>query len=324
LLKALPALQHRKYSYYAFGSQMPGRKYSAGSQYRYGFNDKENDPENLNRQDYGLRIYDSRISKFLSIDPIFRDYPWNSTYAFAEGDVIRCVDLDGGEKKGNQYRYRLYFRVMGSVGLQLKVQAHILGAIGLGGYLQGPTSEGATTFHIDYYATDKKWDGGFFNTSKDVQTAAGGDILGFGGSKSYEKNTSATDENEAPKSPEDYKVQTSEGSPIYESTEENYKPTGEKFRWKIVEAEVRAILGVGVELTVETSEVPIGTGNGKELNSNYPVYVAPTKPTPVPYTGPPLKPNFPSSPPVWTPPATTPEVKKDTKLSAATTYQAGG
>jgi hypothetical protein len=40
---------------------MPGRKFSAGSGYRYGFNGKENDNEvkgEGNQQDYGMRIYD--------------------------------------------------------------------------------------------------------------------------------------------------------------------------------------------------------------------------------------------------------------------------
>jgi hypothetical protein len=29
---------------------------------------------------------------------LFKEYPWNSTYAFAENDVIRCIDLEGAEK----------------------------------------------------------------------------------------------------------------------------------------------------------------------------------------------------------------------------------
>lgn len=82
---------------------MPGRKYSqSNTKYRYGFNGKENDNEvkgEGNQQDYGLRIYDPRLGKFLSVDPLTKEYPWNSTYAFAENDVIRCVDLDGGERK---------------------------------------------------------------------------------------------------------------------------------------------------------------------------------------------------------------------------------
>ncbi len=75
---------------------MPNRNFSASS-YRYGFNGKENDPES-GTQDYGMRIYNPSLGKFLSVDPLSDEYPWNSTYAFAENDVIRCIDLDGSEK----------------------------------------------------------------------------------------------------------------------------------------------------------------------------------------------------------------------------------
>jgi RHS repeat-associated protein len=93
----------RAQDYYPFGMLQPGRSYlsSTGSQYRYGFNGKENDNEvkgEGNQQDYGMRIYDPRIGKFLSVDPLSKSYPWNSPYAFAENDVIRSVDLDGLEK----------------------------------------------------------------------------------------------------------------------------------------------------------------------------------------------------------------------------------
>jgi RHS repeat-associated protein len=70
--------------------------------YRYGFNGKENDNEvkgTGNQQDYGLRIYDPRLGRFLSVDPLFRDFAWNSTYAFAEDSPIENLDLDGGEKR---------------------------------------------------------------------------------------------------------------------------------------------------------------------------------------------------------------------------------
>ena len=69
--------------------------------YRFGFNGKEKDNEingNRNSYDYGFRIYNPRLGKFLSVDPLSSSYPWNSTYAFAENDVIRCVDLDGAER----------------------------------------------------------------------------------------------------------------------------------------------------------------------------------------------------------------------------------
>ena len=74
---------------------MPGRSFSSGS-YRYGFNGKENDDE-TGYQDYGMRIYDARLGKFLSVDPIGSEYPWNAPYSFAENRVINGVDLDGLE-----------------------------------------------------------------------------------------------------------------------------------------------------------------------------------------------------------------------------------
>ena len=82
--------------YYAFGSPMPGRKYNAGS-YRYGFNGKEKDPENGNMYDYGFRIYNPNIGKFLSVDPLTRSYPWFTPYQFAGNTPIVAIDIDGKE-----------------------------------------------------------------------------------------------------------------------------------------------------------------------------------------------------------------------------------
>jgi RHS repeat-associated protein len=93
--------------YYPFGMEMPGRKYNPQG-YRYGFNGKENDRSGewgLGLvQDYGFRLYNSGLSRFFSVDPLTESYPWNSTYAFAENDVIRCIDLEGGEKSA-QYTW---------------------------------------------------------------------------------------------------------------------------------------------------------------------------------------------------------------------------
>ncbi|MFC4262078.1 DUF6443 domain-containing protein [Ferruginibacter yonginensis] len=82
--------------YYPFGMQMPGRKYTNGSEYRYGFNGKEND-KNAGEgiQDYGFRITDVRLGRLLSVDPLAKSYPWYSPYQFAGNDVLRCVDLLG-------------------------------------------------------------------------------------------------------------------------------------------------------------------------------------------------------------------------------------
>jgi RHS repeat-associated protein len=82
---------------------MPGRKYTAASSsYRYGFNGKENDNEvkgEGNQQDYGMRIYDPRIGKFLSVDPLTAEYPMLTPYQFASNRPIDGVDQDGLEWK---------------------------------------------------------------------------------------------------------------------------------------------------------------------------------------------------------------------------------
>jgi RHS repeat-associated protein len=94
--------------YYAFGMEMPGRTYASpfggiqgGNDYRYGFNGKENDREwgESLIQDYGMRLYNPALCRFLSVDPLYQSYPWNSTYAFAENRCIDGIDLDGGEFK---------------------------------------------------------------------------------------------------------------------------------------------------------------------------------------------------------------------------------
>jgi RHS repeat-associated protein len=86
--------------YYPFGMMMPGRTYSAQTGYRYGFNGKENDNEvkgDGNQQDYGMRVYDPRVGRILSVDPIAKSFPWYSPYQFSGNSPISNLDLDGLE-----------------------------------------------------------------------------------------------------------------------------------------------------------------------------------------------------------------------------------
>ena len=55
-----------------------GKDYS----YSYGFNGKENDQE-TGTQDYGFRIYNPSIARFLSVDPLSPQYPELTPYQFA-------------------------------------------------------------------------------------------------------------------------------------------------------------------------------------------------------------------------------------------------
>jgi len=92
--------------YYPFGMEMPGRQYSAAS-YRYGFNGKEKDESGefsaLTHYDYGFRIYNPALGRFLSVDPLMRSYPMLTPYQFASNRPIWGIDLDGLEIKYVHY-----------------------------------------------------------------------------------------------------------------------------------------------------------------------------------------------------------------------------
>ena len=87
-------------NYYPFGMMQPERNWQSGD-YRFGFNGKEKDDEikgTGNHYDYGMRMYDSRIAKFLSVDPLAGEYPWYTPYQFAGNKPIANIDRDGLEE----------------------------------------------------------------------------------------------------------------------------------------------------------------------------------------------------------------------------------
>lgn len=86
--------------YYPGGMLMPGRKYQASNNsYRYGFNGKENDKKTsfTTTYDYGFRIYSPALGRFLSVDPLTKNYAALTPYQFASNNPIEGVDLDGLE-----------------------------------------------------------------------------------------------------------------------------------------------------------------------------------------------------------------------------------
>ncbi|WP_315823685.1 RHS repeat-associated core domain-containing protein [Paraflavitalea speifideaquila] len=87
--------------YYPFGMLSRVATASTGTNYRFGFNGKENDNEVKglgSQQDYGMRIYDPRVGRFLSVDPLQADFPWYTPYQFAGNQPIWANDLDGLEQ----------------------------------------------------------------------------------------------------------------------------------------------------------------------------------------------------------------------------------
>jgi hypothetical protein len=78
---------------------MPKRHGSIDS-YRYGFQGQEKDDEvkgEGNSINYKFRMFDSRVGRMLSLDPLQKDFPWNSPYAFSENRVIDKIELEGME-----------------------------------------------------------------------------------------------------------------------------------------------------------------------------------------------------------------------------------
>lgn len=88
--------------YYPFGSAMEGRTWSDPTlNYRYGFNGKESNASvdwGGSEYDYGFRIYNPEIGRFLSVDPLTKSYPWYTPYQFAGNKPIVAIDLDGLEE----------------------------------------------------------------------------------------------------------------------------------------------------------------------------------------------------------------------------------
>lgn len=81
---------------------MPGRTYNASSS-TFGFNGKLKDNEVYGSDgtsyDYGFRIYNPRIARFLSVDPLTKSYPELTPYQFASNTPIAAIDLDGLEAR---------------------------------------------------------------------------------------------------------------------------------------------------------------------------------------------------------------------------------
>jgi len=85
--------------YYPFGMQIEERSWVAsGSKYRFGFNGMEKDNTikgTGNSLDFGARIYDSRLGRWLSLDPLAAMYPDLSPYHYAGNSPILFVDKEG-------------------------------------------------------------------------------------------------------------------------------------------------------------------------------------------------------------------------------------
>ena len=93
------------------GSMQMSERSFCEDAYRYGFNGMEKDSEGMggggSTYDYGFRIYNAQIAKFLSVDPLFKSYPWYTSYQFAGNTPIQALDIDGLEILDYRSSYRI-------------------------------------------------------------------------------------------------------------------------------------------------------------------------------------------------------------------------
>jgi RHS repeat-associated protein len=77
--------------------QMPGRKYNVGvGAYRYGFNGKDKDKDiSEGDLDFGARIYDNRLGRWLGVDPLYKKHSELTPFHFCNNNPILYIDLDG-------------------------------------------------------------------------------------------------------------------------------------------------------------------------------------------------------------------------------------
>jgi RHS repeat-associated protein len=76
---------------------MPARNFSTDG-YRYGFNGKEKDDQVKGSgvsYDFGGRVYDSRVGRFLSTDLFIDQYPSLSPYSTCGNNPVRYIDYNG-------------------------------------------------------------------------------------------------------------------------------------------------------------------------------------------------------------------------------------
>jgi RHS repeat-associated protein len=84
-------------SHPTFGMLMPERSYTATTKgYRFGFNGKEQDNEvngEGNAYDFGARMYDSRLGRWMSVDAMKK--PYFSSYQYGADNPMIYIDPDG-------------------------------------------------------------------------------------------------------------------------------------------------------------------------------------------------------------------------------------
>jgi RHS repeat-associated protein len=82
--------------YYPFGWPLPGRTYKS---YRYGYQGQEYETE-TGYNVFDFRMYDARLGRWISVDPLAGDTPGQSPYAAMDNNPVHKTDPDGKSTSG--------------------------------------------------------------------------------------------------------------------------------------------------------------------------------------------------------------------------------
>lgn len=134
-------------SYYPFGPQADALTWSSDMhpENEYLYNSKElQDDFGLDWYDYGARMYDAALGRFICLDPISDEYNYVTPYNYAENDPVSSIDLWGLQK------YKISSNMSLTSG-KIGIKGKFFGVIGLGGsYTKGGNEQ---TIEI-YYEVD--------------------------------------------------------------------------------------------------------------------------------------------------------------------------
>jgi RHS repeat-associated protein len=117
---------HSAQDYLAFGALMQRRRFDSEG-YRYGFNGKENDNEvkgSGNQLNFGARIYDPRVGRYLSVDPLHAKHADMQPYHHATNNPVNRIDPDGNDDIHFHYATRTVFMPDGRGGSKPHTQVY--------------------------------------------------------------------------------------------------------------------------------------------------------------------------------------------------------
>jgi RHS repeat-associated protein len=144
---------------------MPGRSVTPIDGYSYGNNGMIKDIEMYNgAQDFGARMYDNRLGRFMSTDPEARNYPMWGPYNYANNSPIAFTDDEGLNP-----RLTIIIKEDGSV--LIKIENAIM-LYGKSTNLVGATSylAGYQNFFNKGAKVDVAWGTGVTNVTFEVET----------------------------------------------------------------------------------------------------------------------------------------------------------